>query len=87
MIVKYRTRWDQIERVEVDRETESSVFINGRRSAKVSGYENFHDSWAAAHACLLAKHQLQVNQLRRQLEAANGKLGNIKGMKAPKESS
>lgn len=86
MIVKYRTRWDQIERIECERETKSSVFINGQRQAKTSSYESFHDSWEAAHAFLFDKQRLLVERLRRQLEVANGKLGNIKGMKPPKDA-
>lgn len=36
-MIKYKTIWrDTIEAVEVDRETDNSVFINGNRQAKIT---------------------------------------------------
>lgn len=87
MIVKYKTRWDKIEPVEVERETANCVWVKGRRAAKASSWDSYYDSWAEAHARLVVEQEEAVASLRRQLEAANGKLGQIKGMKPPKDAS
>lgn len=87
MVIKYLTRFEAIKRVECERETESSVYINGRRSSKVSSYERYHDSWAEAHAFLVTKQQYEIDSLRRKLEQANGKLGQLKGMTQPAEAA
>lgn len=73
----------RIEEVEIDRETESSVWINGSRVAKIGVYGSYHDTWEEAHQRLLALAQRDVDTLRRRLELANSRLGNIKGMKKP----
>jgi hypothetical protein len=96
-IIKFKTSsaWStgpKIERVEVIRETEQSVFLpksrvgktNGeRRAAKHSEWEQYHDTWEAARAYLLEIANDDVTAARLALERANGKLGNIKGMKKP----
>ena len=46
----------RIERVEVERETEQSVWINGRRHAK-SGWRAHHDTWDL----LMAETTLRAN--------------------------
>lgn len=86
-VIKYRTRFDKIEELEVERETDNQVVIpakNGcrsRRERKSSDWSNWHDTWSAAHAFLIAKAEREVETLRMQLEQAKGKLGQIKGMK------
>lgn len=88
-MLKYRTSWDRIEAFEVERETEKMVILpakNGQRSIrenKVSEYCRWHDTWEAAHAFLVAKAEKDVESLRMRLEQAKGKLGQIRGMKAP----
>jgi multidrug efflux pump subunit AcrA (membrane-fusion protein) len=70
----------KITQVEVERETDISVWINGHRNAKRSEWNNYYDTWEEAKAALQAKAQSQVDSLRLQLERAKGALGNIKGM-------
>lgn len=84
---KYRARihrrWDsdaRIEEVDVERETEASIWINGQRSAKRSEWSNYYDTWEDAKSALLAAQQRRVEQLRSQLQVANSRLGNINGM-------
>lgn len=91
MITKYVTGYtaDKIKQVEVIRETEAFVYLPGyqggkeRREAKVSKYDQYHDSWNEAHQYLTGKAQEEVDAIRRRLEQAKGKLGNIKGLKNP----
>jgi len=70
--------------VEVSRETSSTVFINGNnRRAKVSDGQKYCDTWQEAKDYLLQDAGQKLITARRQLEIAQGKLGNIKGMKEP----
>jgi hypothetical protein len=58
MIKKYRTGFmlrNQIDAVEVDRETEKSVWIRGSRSDKITSYYCYFDTWAEAHEYLVKK--------------------------------
>jgi hypothetical protein len=76
--------WDStIKEVEIDRETASSVFIKGRRTAKKSEYAAYFSTWEGAHAYLLGKAEMKVESARVTLQQAHDKLGNVKGMKKP----
>lgn len=84
----YKTRKNNyggqlIEAVETERETDQCVWIKGRRVFKFSEWEQFWPTWQDAHAHLLKRAEFRVNAARRELEQANGELGNIKGMKEP----
>lgn len=99
-LVKFKRTFNRIEQVECVRESESSVWIAkiGRelrpgalpktleiRRAKNTDYESYHDTWVDAHALIVRRAESDVASARSALEYANGKLGNIKGMKPPKE--
>lgn len=64
---KYRTRWNEIEIIECERETDAFVVINGRRNAKRSNWENFFDTHAEAVTYLIETQRARV-------KAAEGKL-------------
>ena len=81
-----------IEPATVVKSTDKTVLIRAKswndrvyesRRAIVSGSHCFFRTWEEARAHLLAKAESEVDSLRRQLEAANGKLGNVRGMKKP----
>lgn len=90
-MIKYRTRFEKIEALEVDRETEHMVFLPAqggsrpRQEHKVSDWSNWHDSWDAAHAFLVAQAERNVEALRMNLAQAKGRLGQIRGMKPPSQ--
>ena len=71
--------------VDVDRETESSVWVNGRRRAKNGDYVSYFDTWEEARNHLLSKVQVKIDAARRRLQGLNSEFGNIKGMKPPAE--
>jgi hypothetical protein len=86
----------RIEPIEVERSTEKSVFVRDPfgfgtpraratvdRCAITSEYFQFHRTWDDAKAFLLQQQEEKVISLRAQLDSANGKLGNIKGLKKP----
>jgi hypothetical protein len=90
-MIKYKVNWNEIEPVEVVRETKSQVVLlrkgivqTERREAKRSEYSNWFDTWEEAHAFLIERAEAEVQALRGQLEQAKGRLGNIKGMKPNK---
>ena len=86
-MIKFRTGgWDRnklIEPIEIDRETDFSVFIGKERNAKRSSWHNYFDTWDDAKTFLLEHAESEAASCRRQLEVANGKLGNIRGLKKP----
>ncbi|HBI70693.1 MAG TPA: hypothetical protein DDZ22_17315 [Massilia sp.] len=95
-LIKFRTGYsaNKVERVQVIRETAACVYVKSegwqkggkseRREAKHGEFAQYHDTWLAAHAYLVEKAEAKVAAARKELERANGELGNIKGMK-PKE--
>jgi len=88
-MIKYRTRFDKIKAIEIERETEKQVFIPAKdgfrpyRENKMSSVQTWHDSWDEAHAFLVAKSEHEVETLRMRLEQAKGRLGQVRGMKPP----
>lgn len=71
----------RISPVQVDRATESSVWVAGRRRAISTEYVVYAPTWEAAHAWLLSYAETKVAQALRQLELANSCHGHVKGMK------
>lgn len=86
-MIKYRTRFDIIEAIEVVRETKKKIVLPANSCGKeisenkVSNWTNWHETWEEAHAFLVSKAEREVESLRLQLEQAKGILGQIKGMK------
>ena len=71
--------YNPVVEVEVERETESSVWIDGRKKAKRSTYLNYFDTYDEAKDRLLirakAEHStalLLQDKAKRQLEFVNG---------------
>lgn len=93
-MVKYKTDGygkNLIEEVEVVKETKKQLVIKQydewrkkhfeTRTAKISSYCQYHDTWEDAHAFLLGKAEKRVESARSALERAI--LDNIKGLKKP----
>jgi len=81
-VIKYLTKFNRVEKVEVVGETEHFVkLLNGRKEAKKTDWSAYFDSFDDAKNSLVEKAQKRVDSLRRQLESANGELGQIKGIK------
>ena len=57
-----------IREIEVDKETDISVWINGARRQKHSAYEAFFDTWGAAYERLRAVANLRVQAARNNIE-------------------
>jgi len=83
-MIKYRVRFNRIERVNVERETEKFVVLpDGKREAKRTDRSNWFDSWEEAKWFLVNDAERVVNDLRNRLDRAKGKLGQLKGMTPP----
>lgn len=80
---KYRTAtWGKlIEAVDVDRETEASVWVNGRRNGKRTEYHSYFDTFAEAKQYLLDIAERSVNSARLNLARAEGHYSNVKGLR------
>ena len=83
MITKYVARisykWGssaEIKEVEVEKETDKSVWINGRRTAKETEYATFFDSFEAAKKALISRQKHVINNV----EARHARL--IKDLRA-----
>jgi hypothetical protein len=84
----WRLRWDEIKPVQCTKVTAGCVWPverKGRRESRLSDWCSYHDTWADAHAALLAKAERKLAAARLQLERAQGDHGRIKGMKPPVE--
>ena len=66
-----------IEKVEVERETDSFVWINNRRVGKNTGYDQFWDSWEDALHFLLSRANDRVLRAKKRLAEENEELGKI----------
>ena len=83
---KYRVwaAFNEIKKDQFDRETEKYLFDSeGRKHAKRSNWYNYFDTWGQAKQFLIDSAEEKVIAARRELERANGLLGNAKGMKPP----
>ncbi|MFZ9087041.1 MAG: hypothetical protein ACO3C6_10880 [Steroidobacteraceae bacterium] len=86
----------KIEKVECSKVTDKSVFIVTKsniwydtkpyRCNRVSECSSYHETWAEAHAALLAYAERELNDCRSRLERLRCKYGNVKGMKPPADA-
>ena len=88
MIKKYRTSSysTDIDEVEVIRETDKCVFLEGwrkkeQREQKHSGFAIYHDTWDAAYLYLLSRCETQVRNAEADLERAKDRLEGLRKLK------
>lgn len=79
-IIKYRDFHEHRESPGRARVWSSIWTTEGQRRTKANAY---FDTWGLAHQWMTAEAERTVRHTRRQLELANARLGNIKGMKEP----
>lgn len=56
-----------IEKVKIERETTSSIYINGVRAAKSSQFDQYWDTWVEARNYILHQAQIQEEHLKDRL--------------------
>lgn len=88
---KYRcrieSRWDrdpEIKEVEVERETQSSVWINGRVERKMTEYYYYFDTWEDAYQALLNAQRQHVSKMEKRFKDSIIALRIIEEMKNEK---
>ena len=80
-MIKYRTQLDRIEKVEVVKESEYSVwFPDGKRAKKGTSYECYFDTWADAHTYLMDEAAKKVSKHVSWLEQVEKSYAEIKGL-------
>lgn len=60
----------RIDEVIIEKETASSVWVNGNRCSKRANYTNYFDTREQAKAVLCSTQENRCNNLKRQLEKA-----------------
>ena len=88
-IVMWRLKWGDIKPVQCTKFTAGYVWPverNGRRRSRLSEWSSYYETWADAHAALLAQAEFKLANCRRELERLKGDHGRIKGMKPPADA-
>jgi hypothetical protein len=83
-MIKYKAEfsWEpRIKKVEVERETDASVFFKEFSERKLTQYHAYFDSFEEAKDYLCKIFESRVEVVRRNLEIAKSKYGNAKGLK------
>jgi len=82
-MIKYMTgRFPKaIESVEIERETESSVWIKGSRRNKILGRHRYYDTWAEAKKYLIDKTSFKVRNCQLSLDSAKHELSKLLQLK------
>lgn len=73
----YLARWGykpEISIVSIEKRTEVSVWINGRRKARYSDYESFFETFEDAKAHLVGRARAELTACKRHLDTARNKL-------------
>jgi len=95
-MIKYRAAWShspRIEVFEVEKETKLTVSYSpykncrARRERKISDDHGWFDSFDEAKAALVAELEQKVVRVRENLQHANDRLGNAKGLRNPTEAT
>jgi hypothetical protein len=64
----YEASFNAIKPVEVEKESESSVWIKGRVNKKISSYTGFFKTWDEARNYLINQIQQKIDSAKRSLE-------------------
>lgn len=70
-----------IEPVEVEKVNDKTVWINGRRNARTSNYDNYFDTFEEAKSFLLTEAKSEINKYKTGLEAAEKEYERIQAIK------
>lgn len=79
--IKFKTSWNRIERIEIERESASCVWVNGRKRAKHTSWESYFNSFEEAKASLVQEAEEEVESAKADLQRARSKLGNAQSLK------
>ena len=71
----------EIKEIEIERETEKSVWINGTRHLKHSDWGVFHATWTDAHHYLKQHISRRLDNTKDKLRSVQAKFDEISSMK------
>lgn len=77
----------EIRPFQVEKFTDSSVWIGGRRNVRLTNHMSYFPTWDEAHTHLLQRTKADLDSARQRLQRAQGLYGNVKGMQRPVEVS
>jgi len=77
----YQTCWNQITEVDAEKFTDTSIWINGRRSNVKSGWKNYFPSWEMAKAFIIANLESELARAKRMVDVARSNLETAKALK------
>ncbi len=80
----YRAYWGRIKMVVVERETDKYIFIagdKGRRTAKRSNGDSYHDTWDKARRALLIEVEDEIDGYNRRIDHLAEQRSNILALK------
>ena len=78
---KAKTYHPFVEKVQVERETPNSIWVDGQRRAKMASDVGYFDSFDRAKGFLLAIAKEKVKVANYRLKQAKAFIGNVKGLK------
>jgi len=73
--------WQEIKLVEIEKESDSCVWVNWKRKLKETDFESYHDTEALARERLIYHAENKVNAAERVLVQAKSKLEKAKAAK------
>ena len=71
---------EAIHKVQIEKETEASIWIDGRRRGKSSEYSSYFDTWDQAHAYLIKKADGNLHRAKVSLALAQKAYNKTKEM-------
>ena len=86
MLIRWQTtRYHptKIDRIECDRETTHSIWINGRRRARHTEYHNLFSTWEDARSHLQLEQELAIASYERLLHESKRSLSQINALTKP----
>lgn len=81
-MIWYKVWIGKIEAVEVDKFTDKTITIKGRRQNR-DAWQFFAPTWEEAHAHMLSEAEDGLARARLSLERSKSHLGYVKGIKPP----
>lgn len=84
MAIKYKSRWEEIEKVEIDRETDTSVWLKGEKHSvrKNTSWDNYHDTFEEAKEFLRQQELKDIRNYESSIEYHRDKLKKIEAIEA-----
>ena len=74
-----RLRWGyKITPIEVEKETETSVLVNGRRRAKATAYDQIFKTLPEAKQVMIARCEREINEYEKRISEAREALVDLK---------